>query len=423
MSSANAPEPAPQPLTGSARLKSYVPKPVKRGLRRGLRALPPALGGSRSAPTTGPVVDITDPRWSDRPHPGDASARVIIGPANIAGQAYAWCRALEASASDASAISFQVDAGGPFNFPSDFHVPVKVYRRNAPWEQAHLDWVTGNFTHAFIEAGKPLFGDLLMLDVFKEHDALTAKGVVTGMIAHGSELRSPERHAEQYPWSPYRDKDWNDLDAIRRKVHDFAPKLAAYEGRVFVSTPDLVEDRPDASWLPVTVDPMKWPPTAIRERDVLRVVHAASHRRIKGTQGVERQLAGLIKSKQVELILLERESPATVRENFARADIVLDQFRLGSYGVAAVEAMMCGRVVVGNVVESVRERVWTLTGERLPIVQASPKEIGDVVADLVSDPDRVRELGAVSAKFARAVHGGALSGAILRDAVGAMPRV
>ena len=168
---------------------------------------------------------------------------------------------------------------------------------------------------------------------------------------------------------------------------------------------------------------MKWPPTAIRERDVLRVVHAASHRRIKGTQGVERQLAGLIKSKQVELILLERESPATVRENFARADIVLDQFRLGSYGVAAVEAMMCGRVVVGNVVESVRERVWTLTGERLPIVQASPKEIGDVVADLVSDPDRVRELGAVSAKFARAVHGGALSGAILRDAVGAMPRV
>ena len=113
-----------------------------------------------------------------------------------------------------------MDAGGPFNFPSDFHVPVKVYRRNAPWEQAHLDWVTGNFTHAFIEAGKPLFGDLLMLDVFKEHDALTAKGVVTGMIAHGSELRSPERHAEQYPWSPYRDKDWNDLDAIRRKVHD-----------------------------------------------------------------------------------------------------------------------------------------------------------------------------------------------------------
>lgn len=100
---------------------------------------------------------------------------------------------------------------------------------------------------------------------------------------------------------------------------------------------------------------------------------------------------------------------------YASADILLEQFRLGSYGATAIEAMAAGRVVVGHVLPAVRAHVRRETGFELPIVEATPDTLSETLTRLVSDPDGMREVGAQGREFVTAVHDGRLSAAALLE--------
>jgi hypothetical protein len=111
---------------------------------------------------------------------------------------------------------------------------------------------------------------------------------------------------------------------------------------------------------------------------------------------------------------LEAVTPADMPATIASADIVLDQFALGSYGVMAVQSMAAGRVVVGHVPPEVRARV----GREVPIVEADPTTLAEVVRDLVTDRSNAREAAKAGPGFAEQVHGGARSARVLREALG-----
>jgi glycosyltransferase involved in cell wall biosynthesis len=100
-------------------------------------------------------------------------------------------------------------------------------------------------------------------------------------------------------------------------------------------------------------------------------------------------------------------------ELYRRADIVLDQFSLGSYGVAACEALAAGRIVIGHVREDVREHVLGAGDGALPIVQSRAEDLDRVVRDLLADPARARAAAAEGPRFVRAVHDGRRSAAVL----------
>ena len=145
------------------------------------------------------------------------------------------------------------------------------------------------------------------------------------------------------------------------------------------------------------------------------VRHIPSTAMGKGTELVEPVLdelaaAGVVRYQPVRGVP-QPEMPAAI----ARAEIVLDQFSLGSYGVAAVEAMAAGRVVVGHVRPEVRARVLAGTGLELPVVQARAGEVAAVLRELAADPQRCRDLGEAGSVFARAVHDGRASALVLED--------
>jgi hypothetical protein len=123
----------------------------------------------------------------------------------------------------------------------------------------------------------------------------------------------------------------------------------------------------------------------------------------------------MIEAGDVEYSLVSGVSSERMPGVIADADIVLDQFRLGSYGVAACEAMAAGRLVVGHVRPAVRVRIQAETGLPLPIVEATPDTLHDVIRDLLRDRDHARELAAAGPPFVAAVHSGARSAAVLID--------
>ena len=358
-----------------------------------------ALGGRRTPPEPTEV-----PR---------ASIRVYIGPTNYAGQAWQWARALERTSPDTSARNMALEIPGTFGFPADRSVPVPIQNISTAWQRAEFDAVV-RFTHVLVEAERSLFGPLFSRDLTVERRELEARGVSVAYLAHGTDVRSGELHRSLTEWSPYRD---GSLDERLEREADRNRRFLQNSGRpIFVSTPDLLLDVPTAAWCPLVVDPAPWlTDRAIGATQRPVVVHLPSHSGIKGSELIEPAMRALSERSTIDYLRIENVDSLAMPSHIGAADIVLDQFKLGSYGAAAVEAMAAGRVVVGHVVDAVRAHVFNATGFNLPVVEATPATIYDVVEALVADRSRMREIGAAGEQFATAVHDGRHSSAVLRS--------
>jgi hypothetical protein len=95
----------------------------------------------------------------------------------------------------------------------------------------------------------------------------------------------------------------------------------------------------------------------------------------------------------------------------ADSDIVIDQLLLGSYGVLACEAMALGRVVIGSVDASVRTRV----GAHVPVLDATPDTLTDVLREVLADRDAARERAQAGRAFVEQVHDGSTSACLLLE--------
>jgi hypothetical protein len=359
-----------------------------------------ALGGGRLAGAPPPTSVPSE------------TTRVYVGATNYAGQGYLWARALERSGA-IGARNLAVELPGGFAFPADTLVSVATFNRDRKWQEKEYAAAL-QFTHVLNEAERPMFGNLFGREVEREVDALRAEGVSVAFLAHGTDLRSPRRNRELTPWSQFHESSPRN-DVLQEDADRNVALLDRLGLPVFVSTPDLLLDYPSATWCPVVVDPAAW----TGGRDIMSaakpvIVHVPSMGPAKGTHLIEATVISLAATGAVEFRQLAGLESALMSTVIGEADIVLDQFRVGSYGVGACEGMAAGRVVVGHVVPLVREHVLAASGRELPIVEATPDTLGDVLTTLIADPDEMRRIGERGREFVAHVHSGALSAGVLR---------
>lgn len=343
----------------------------------------------------------------------DNTVRLAIGPVNYSNQATLWATALSEYSSSISTSTFALEVPGGFDFPSDNIIPLDFYHKSRKWQLAQAEALT-HFTHILVEAEEPLLGRLFGRSLVKEKEFFERAGVHLGYMAHGTDIRVPSVHAERTPWSPYRDSTLYlaRLNELARANLDFLNTCAE---PVFVSTPDLLLDLPQAHWVPVVIEPQVWniPKDQISAKRPLKVVHVPSVQSLKGTQLIEPALHSLHDRGVIEYMPItgipSQEMPGVI----AQADIVLDQFRLGSYGVAACEAMAAGKAVIGHVLPEVRRIVQTQTGRHLPILEATPETLTEVLGDFAAHPDKLESLADEGKKFVNHVHSGHFSAARL----------
>jgi glycosyltransferase involved in cell wall biosynthesis len=145
----------------------------------------------------------------------------------------------------------------------------------------------------------------------------------------------------------------------------------------------------------------------------LRVAHAPSVASTKGTALIAPVLSKLEALGVIEYRQITGIPSAQMPEVYWNADVVLDQFRVGSYGVGACEAMAAGCVVVGHVMDDVRDIVGDTTGQRLPVVEATPDTLEAVLRALAEDGESLRNSRSAGIGFVRQVHDGRLSSSVL----------
>jgi glycosyltransferase involved in cell wall biosynthesis len=96
-------------------------------------------------------------------------------------------------------------------------------------------------------------------------------------------------------------------------------------------------------------------------------------------------------------------SKARLRRYYRAADIVADQFTVGSYGGSALEAMSCARPLL---IDIDRQRFADRFDTFPPVVNvAEPEQISRALADLFADPAAGRRLGAQARDWVVANHG------------------
>lgn len=138
-----------------------------------------------------------------------------------------------------------------------------------------------------------------------------------------------------------------------------------------------------------------------RNTKKIRILHAPTDRRIKGTQYIIDAIEKLkAKGLDLEFVIIEKMSHSNLLKEIAKADIIVDQLLLGTYGVLALEAMALGKPVICYIADFVREGFPV----ELPIVSATPETIFDVLTEMIEGKERLQVLGCEGRKYVETYH-------------------
>jgi glycosyltransferase involved in cell wall biosynthesis len=229
----------------------------------------------------------------------------------------------------------------------------------------------------------------------------------------GSDARQKDFCADKFVISPYGGqygleldhKDKEDMsDMLKRKRIE---KFGRYAHRIFALNPDLLHVLPPRTeFLPYcNVDLDQWQPIKKAEGRNLVIMHSPTNRGVKGTkyiiEAVERLKA---KYKDIELILVEGVPHAKVQEVYRKADLAIDQLLLGWYGGFAVEMMALGKPVVCYIREEDLNFIPEQMRNNLPIINANPDTIYNVLAGLVEERDKLHSIGEQSRAYVEMWH-------------------
>ncbi|TDC54401.1 glycosyltransferase [Jiangella ureilytica] len=365
------------------------------------------LGAPTASASVAAVAAAATPAPAPTPH-------LLIGPSNSAGQGWRWARAVERYAPPAVAENLMAEAGS-FAFRADHVVPAERFHHDAAWVVEFADHVLRTVTHVLFEAARPVLGQARGQLFTEDLPTLRAAGIAAGVILHGSEIRDPRRHRELFRYSPFGDPDEPLTHKLQQATQVVLGHLRDFDGPCFVTTPDLLEFIDDAQWLPVVVDVDDLATDRpVLERRLPVVLHAPSRGVLKGSAVADPVLSdlqdrGLIEYRRVEGVA-HPELMAQVRDS----DIVVDQLLLGSYGVMACEAMAAGRVTVGHVAGHVRAAIPA----ELPLIEATPDDLGAVVERLVAEREPAVKAAAAGPDFVRRFHDGRASARVLAPFLG-----
>jgi len=338
---------------------------------------------------------------------------------NSAGQGHAWAQAINRYCPDADATNFTYTRQR-LNFPADLAVPAHQYRHDRKWAAEFREQVKQTYTHAIVESNRPLFGSG-QPDARADIRELRDAGLQVALLGHGSDVRIPSVFNRLEPWSPFPELEVSYVATLERRARDAVDLFTSYPGSVFVSTISLLSFVPNGTWCPGVVDLSIWksehPPLSSKRRPI--ILHAPSNSRLKGSHILDPILEDLQQRGMIEYRRVGNVAPSEMPALLRLADVVVDQVvGIADYGIAACEALAAGRIVLSHVSDGVRNQVRDRTGLELPIIEANPANLSDLMTRLLDDPEPLRQRAALGPQYINRVHDGRLAAEALASFLG-----
>jgi len=170
------------------------------------------------------------------------------------------------------------------------------------------------------------------------------------------------------------------------------PELRAYVQPDLFPSPYRAEAVLDlAEFTPRYPDPAQRKPV---------VVHTPSNLSVKGTACVLAAVEQLKAEHNFEFRLIHNVPRAEALALTQDCDIMLDQFVIGSFGTAALEAMALGKPAVCYLTPSVAAALPT----DAPYINANQENLAQVLGELLADGERRHEIGRRSRAYVEQHH-------------------
>jgi hypothetical protein len=148
-----------------------------------------------------------------------------------------------------------------------------------------------------------------------------------------------------------------------------------------------------------------WEAEPVEPGGVMRVAHAPSKRAVKGTEAVIAAVEALrARGAPIELDLIEGVPNREARLRYAVADVIVDQLKIGWYGMFAIESMALAKPIVVHLDEEAAAETEEAFGLELPLVRADEGNLEDVLAGLLEVRETLPELGRRSREYVERVH-------------------
>lgn len=331
--------------------------------------------------------------------------RVLHLPVNIASQISVTVRALRAQGIDAEGF---VLSGSPIQD----HTGLRVRQAASPigWSPARLATRLGHCAEVLALIARA--------DVVHWHFAATvcpwsldlrwarSLGRPQFIEFWGSDIRDPDQECLDNPFfaevratQEYRDMESAALSTARqRRFASFGATALAAIGVAEFLRPGLFTR---TAMTRQRVDLVKYRPAyPSRDERTPLVVHSPTAPVIKGTEAVLAAVRSLEARRPLRFQLIQNMPHAQATAAVADCDIFVDQLRLGSHGLAAVEAMAMGKPVVCYIKPSARAAY----PEDLPLVHATVETLPDVLERLAGDADLRHELGRQGRAYVKRYH-------------------
>jgi glycosyltransferase involved in cell wall biosynthesis len=178
-----------------------------------------------------------------------------------------------------------------------------------------------------------------------------------------------------------------ETDALKRRM---IRCMTRYCEHVYAVNPDLMHILGSAArFVPyshISLD--EWSPVYNQlEARPLRIGHAPSHRKVKGTDLILEALDQLASEGQkYELVLVEGLSNVQARMKYEQIDVLIDQLHAGWYGGLAVEAMALGKPVMVYIRDEDLKFIPKEMKADLPFIRVTVETLKDELRQLIQMP-------------------------------------
>lgn len=205
-------------------------------------------------------------------------------------------------------------------------------------------------------------------------------GKVIFVTYQGDDARQGDYCRQNFPvtFATEVDSGYYTDESDARKRHEITV-FNRYADRIYSLNPDLMHVLPSrAEFLPYShIDLREWK-TILSDDDgrPLRVIHAPSHQKVKGTLHIIKVVERLKNEGfRFEFKVVEGLSHSDARKEYESCDILIDQLFAGWYGGLAVELMALGKPVMTYIRNDDLKFIPARMREEIPILNVDASNI------------------------------------------------
>lgn len=320
----------------------------------------------------------------------DNNLKVLHGTMEIANQMYTTTEGLKRLDCKTKTLNYYPSY---LKYKSDYTIDLGLFNS---WEEANLE--TKNLASKLISENDIFhfyFGTSMTLD-YSDLPLLKELGKKVIMQYVGSDVRMYSKAIKLNKYAVV--KDINE-DNIKRKLEI----ISSYVSNCLVDyeLAEYVKDyHTNIHYIRATIDLSKYKCVKEVSNKKFKIVHAPTAPEVKGTRYILKAIEELKEKYDFEFELVQGMSHEQATKIYEKADLIIDQILIGSYGLFAVESMAMGKPVICWISDFMKENY----PKELPIISANPENIKEKIEYAIKNKDMLKGIGLLGRKYVEKYH-------------------